>query len=160
MITPETLTRHELIGLPVRVVDASNGDSVTITGRVVDETQRTIVVRTAAGEKRVPKEGTTFEFAIVETPSVAPIADERTDEAAGDRKVPGSTSELGQDTAGVRPCQSRPFPSATSEDVSEGVEGTSRSLGECEDVVYVTVDGRRLLSRPAQRTEEGVSVWR
>lgn len=160
MLTPETLTRHELIGLPVRVAAARNSDIVATAGRVVAESQRTIVVRTAAGDKRVPKEGTTFEFAIVETPSVAAIADARTDEAAGDREVPGSTSELGRDTAGVRPRQSRPFPSPPPEDDSEDGEGTSRSLGECEDVVYVTVDGTRLLSRPAERTEEGVSVWR
>jgi ribonuclease P protein subunit POP4 len=160
MITPETLTRHELIGLPVRVAAASNGDLVDVAGRVVAESQRTIVVRTATGDKRVPKRGTTFEFAIVEAPSVAATANARTDEAAGDRKVPGSASELGRDTAGVRPRQSRPFPSSVSEDDSENGEGTSRSLGECEDAVYVTVDGTRLLSRPAERTEEGVSVWR
>ncbi|WP_096389461.1 ribonuclease P protein component 1 [Halopenitus persicus] len=170
MLTPETLTRHELVGLPVRVADARNADSVGLAGRVVDESQRTLSVRTSSGDKRVPKSGTTFEFAIVDRPRVGPSGDARsqsatpddtpTDEAAGDRKVPGSTFELGPDTAGVRPRQSRPSDPAAAGESPAGDGTASRSLGECEDVVYVTVDGDTLLSRPAERTERGVSVWR
>ncbi|MFT4891484.1 MAG: ribonuclease P protein subunit POP4, partial [Halobacteriales archaeon] len=43
-LTPETLPRHELVGLPVRVADAPNPDLVGIEGRVVRETMRTLVV--------------------------------------------------------------------------------------------------------------------
>jgi ribonuclease P protein subunit POP4 len=62
-----------------------------------------------------------------------------TDEAADAEKASGTAFELPSETAGLRAGQS----------------------GGCEDVAYVTVDGTRLLSRPALRTEKaGVSTWR
>ena len=127
-LTPETLVRHELNGLPVEVVDAANPDLVGIAGRVVGETTKTLRIDSEGSRARqVPKEGATFEFRLP-----------RTDEAAGARKGPGSASELASETAG-RPGQSV----------------------ACEDAVYVTVDGTRLLSRPARRTERrGGSQWR
>ena len=148
MLSPETLTRHELIGLPVRVVDADNDAFVGIAGRVLWETYHTIVVRTDSGDKRVPKSGTTFEFAVVENATV------RTDEAADDCQSSGSTSQLGSDTAGVRPRQSGPSAAGVID-----ADAASRN-GECKDVVYVTVDGNRLQHRPAERTERGVTQWR
>lgn len=148
MLTPETIAKHELTGLPVRVADASSADFVGIRGRVVRETMRTLVVSTDSGENVVPKRGTTFEFALVADPTREP-----TDEAAGDRKAPGSASERGSDTAGLFPRQSGSSGSET--------DPASSARSECEDVVYVTVDGERLLSRPAERTENaGVSTWR
>ena len=82
-LTPATLTRHELIGRPVRVVAASNPDLVGIAGEVVMETTRTLSVeghevrstseresRPEAGEHgeprvwQVPKGDATFEFTI------------------------------------------------------------------------------------------------
>jgi len=156
MITPDTLPRHELIGLPVRVADAASVDHVDIGGRVARESERTVVVRTRSGDKRVPKAGTTFEFAIPDAVSV----NEVTDEAAGAREGSGSTFELGPETAGVRPGKSGP--SASDDTAANGavMDAASRSLRECEDVVYVTVDGDRLLSRPAERTDRGVYTWR
>jgi ribonuclease P protein subunit POP4 len=63
--TPETLSRHELNGLSVRVVDSSNPDATGIAGRVVGETQNTLVIEGSAGtERRVPKAGASFEFAL------------------------------------------------------------------------------------------------
>ncbi|AUX08337.1 ribonuclease P protein subunit POP4 [Halalkaliarchaeum desulfuricum] len=148
MLTPETIAKHELAGLPVRVADASSADSVGIHGRVVRETMRTLVIATDSGEKVVPKRGTTFEFALVADPTREP-----TDEAAGDRKAPGSASERGSDTAGLFSRQSGSSGSET--------DPARSARSEREDVVYVTVDGDRLLSRPAERTENaGVSTWR
>ena len=157
MISPETLTRHELVGLPVRVADADGDAHVGIAGRVLFETFGTLVVRTGSGDgeqrdKRVPKAGTTFEFAVVEA------ATARTDEAAGDDRSPGSTSQLGSDTAGVRPRQSGPSGSTSVVDGDDA--GPASRNGECEGVVYVTVDGTRLRDRPAERTERGVTQWR
>ena len=125
-LTPETLTRHELVGLHVRVVESTNPDAVGIGGRVVGETMGTLSVE---GDRvwQLPKQGTTFEFALP-----------RTDEAAGAEKASGTASELPSETA----------------------SRTGQSEG-CEGVAYVTVDGARLLSRPALRTEKaGVSTWR
>ncbi|SNR48272.1 ribonuclease P protein component 1 [Halorubrum vacuolatum] len=148
MISPETLTRHELIGLPVRVVDADSDAHVGLAGRTSGETQRTLVIRTGSGDKRVPKSGTTFEFMVVEEATV------RTDEAADDGQSSGSASQLGSDTAGVRPRQSGPSGGG----VTDADPASQR--GECKDAVYVTVDGTRLRDRPAERTERGVTQWR
>ena len=152
MITPETLTRHELVGLPVRAADADSDAHVGIAGRVLYETVNTLVVRTGSGDKRVPKAGTTFEFAVVET------ATARTDEAADDGRSSGSTSQLGSDTAGVRPRQSGPSGSTRVVDGDDA--GPASRRGECKDAVYVTVDGALLRDRPAERTERGVTQWR
>jgi ribonuclease P protein subunit POP4 len=127
-LTPETLLRHELVGLHVRVAESTNPDAVGIGGRVVRETMRTLVVE---GDRvwRLPKQGTTFEFALPRS---------RTDEAADAAKASGTASERPSETA-----------------------SRTGGSGGCEDVAYVTVDGARLLSRPALRTEKaGVSTWR
>jgi len=109
-LTPETLPRHELNGLAVRVVESDDCSRVGIEGRVVVETTKTLSIeRRENDESRVvtvPKSGSVFEFAI-------------TDDAADFEKESGTASKL---AAG-------------------------------EDVAYVTVDGSRLLSRPARRTE-------
>ncbi len=115
-LTPETLPRHELNGLPVRVVESDDPGKVGIEGRVVIETTNTLRIEVREnGESRVvqvPKSGSVFEFAI-------------TDDAADFRKGSGTTSKL-----------------------------------DGEGVAYVTVDGSRLLSRPARRTEtNGDSPW-
>ena len=194
MVTPETLTRHGLVGRPVRVVDAANPELVGIAGRVASESERTLVVRGPTGsgvaDRRVPKRDTQFRFALPAgedrvrdqslggwvPPADAPVraggsdADVAgkpdtdvagepdtdvagkpdtdvagkpdTDEAADRREGSGSTFELPWETPGT---------------------GTARPAGKsggCEDAVYVTVDGKRLLSRPAYRTERaGDSTW-
>jgi len=186
-VTPETLPRHELVGLPVRVADAASDAYVGVAGRVAGESMRTLTVRTPSGDARVPKRGTTFEFELVaesdrtvstdecggaRTPphtdecgggQTPPHTDEcgggqtppHTDEAAERWNASGSTSELGSDTAGVRPRQSGP----SDGDAATGVASASQR-GECDGAGYLTVDGTRLLSRPAERTERGVLTWR
>ena len=161
--TPETIARHELIGLPVRVADASSVDFVDLCGRIVSETAQTLVVATDSGDKRVPKADTAFEFALGEESIDEQGAGVHTNEAAevppgdhpvgdsheGGRKDSGSSSKLGEETARVRPRQSLPS------------ECSENPQGGCEGGVYVTVDGSRLLSRPAERTERtGDSKWR
>jgi ribonuclease P protein subunit POP4 len=131
-LTPETLPRHELNGLPVRVVESDDSSRVGLEGRVVIETTKTLSVEVRTnGESRVvmvPKSGSVFEFAI-------------TDDAAGDAKSPGTVSKL----ADTQPA---------------GVERSITADSAGEDVAYVTVDGSRLLSRPARRTEtSGDSPW-
>lgn len=111
-LAPETLVRHELIGLSARVVDANNPDLIGIGGRIVDETMRTLSIERGRGRAAtvatVPKAGATIEF-----------------------RLPSNATE------------------------SEGDEPNSNS-----DDNYVTVDGRRLIARPARRTETaGESTW-
>ena len=120
-LSPETLPRHELCGLRVRVAGAPNPDLVGVAGRVVRETRNTLVVAARAGadERRVPKRGSVFEFEL----GPASLG---TDEAAARREPPGTRSDLAECDASA---------------------GTGPA--------HVTVDGGRLLSRPARRTEDG-----
>lgn len=95
-LTPETLTRHELVGLPVCVVESTAPSRVGIEGHVLEETTRTLLIETwYSGVKRVPKAGTTFRFTL-------------TDETAVCRKDAGSVSQpaavagtVGEGTASV-----------------------------------------------------------
>ncbi|MFC6940203.1 ribonuclease P protein component 1 [Salinirubellus sp. GCM10025818] len=64
MLAPETLVRHELAGLSVRVVDAAHEGYVGVEGRVVDETANTLLVEDDSGVMQVQKAGATFEFAL------------------------------------------------------------------------------------------------
>jgi ribonuclease P protein subunit POP4 len=106
-LTPETLPRHELVGLHVEVVSASNPDLVGIAGDVVTETTKTLGIERAedgsaqtGGNSRVshvPKADAVFEF----------------------------------------------------------------ELPRGDTVQVVTVEGERLVARPARRTEQtGDSKWR
>ncbi|MFC5972575.1 ribonuclease P protein component 1 [Halomarina salina] len=72
MLTAETLPRHELVGLHVRVADSSDPTLVGTEGEVVSETTNTLVVSVAreSGRRqgsrsvRVPKAVATFEFRL------------------------------------------------------------------------------------------------
>ncbi len=66
MITTRNILRHELIGLPVTVVRASNPQHRGITGTVIDETRNTFRIRTVSGEKVIPKHPNTFRFTLPE----------------------------------------------------------------------------------------------
>jgi len=63
-LTPETLARHELVGLEVAVVAAPNPDLVGLAGRAVAETTRTIGIEAEDGLAVVPKAETTFEWTL------------------------------------------------------------------------------------------------
>lgn len=77
--TPESLVRHELVGLSVRVTAADNDDLVGLTGEVVAETTQMLGIETDSGRpadrpqasgadgdrvSHVPKDGTTFTFVL------------------------------------------------------------------------------------------------
>jgi ribonuclease P protein subunit POP4 len=62
MITPNNIFRHELIGLPVKVVCSTHEGFNGIEGKVVDETKNTIRVETEEIVKIIPKGVATFHF--------------------------------------------------------------------------------------------------
>ncbi len=64
MISPRNILRHELIGLDVLVVGASNPALHGLFGRIIDETRNTLVIRGDRGEKRVQKAGTRFRVTL------------------------------------------------------------------------------------------------
>ncbi|QSW99171.1 ribonuclease P protein component 1 [Haloterrigena alkaliphila] len=146
-LTPETLPRHELNGLPVRVVESDDASRVGLEGRVVIETTKTlsIEIRENCNSRvvMVPKSGSTFEFAI-------------TDEAADFRR-----GDLDGFPDAIRESDKESGTASKLADTQPGVsEQSNIPDGAGEDVAYVTVDGSRLLSRPARRTEtSGDSPW-
>jgi len=54
----------EIIGLRVRVVNATHPGYVGIVGRVVDETKNLLVVETPEGIKKLPKPNIVVEFEL------------------------------------------------------------------------------------------------
>jgi ribonuclease P protein subunit POP4 len=139
-LTPETLPKHELVGLHVRVVESTDPGRVGIEGTVVRETMQTLAIGGDSGVRQVPKRGSTFEFAI--------------DEAAADREAAGTAYEPDD-------CGGAADEAATSSGEAADAASPRASGHAGEDVAYVTVDGEALCSRPARRTENGVdSKWR
>ncbi|AUG47917.1 ribonuclease P [Haloarcula taiwanensis] len=63
-LTPETLPRHELVGLDCEVVAASNPDAVGISGTVVMETTQMLTVEGTDRVWHVPKDSATFSFGV------------------------------------------------------------------------------------------------
>jgi ribonuclease P protein subunit POP4 len=63
-ITPQNILRHELIGLTVKVGQATNPSIKGVRGAVVDETRNTLKVLAAGGTVVIPKDGTTFRFKL------------------------------------------------------------------------------------------------
>lgn len=63
-ITPGDILMHELIGLEVKVVDDSNPNNIFISGRIVDETRNTIVIRHRGEVKTVAKQHARFQFRL------------------------------------------------------------------------------------------------
>lgn len=64
MITPKNIYKHELIGLEVKIVDASHKNYTKVKGRVVDETKNMLMIDHDGVEKSIPKKNTTFRFKI------------------------------------------------------------------------------------------------
>ncbi len=58
------LRKHELIGLQVEVVAATDPSQEHLRGRVVDETRNTLILDIRGDEKRIPKEGSRFRFEV------------------------------------------------------------------------------------------------
>jgi len=63
-ITPNNIVRHELIGLKVKVVGAKNPKNIGIQGKVVNETQKTLVVEAKGKEKSIFKSQVTLQFTL------------------------------------------------------------------------------------------------
>lgn len=155
-LSPETLPRHELVGLHVRVVESTDPSRVGIEGRVVRETMRTLVVRSearSASEKPNVRESRSDSRSQSEPRNGSDDGESR--EVTGERVVPkaGSTFEFRLDDTDEAAAGLKAAGTA-----SEPVSGETHTAGD--GAAYVTVDGRLLLSRPARRTETGVdSKW-
>lgn len=136
-LTPATLPRHELIGLPVRVTAAQNPALVGICGDVVMETTQMLSI--AGSDKRSGKAKATDTNANAD-------ADTNTD------RTQSGTGSLDSDS---RTCSD---PRLREWQVPKAVATFEFELPSGD---VVTVDGDRLVARPARRTERtGDSQWR
>lgn len=64
-LTPQTLPKHELIGLNCRIVRASNPEIIGVEGKVVDESKNMIVIENSK-KRMIPKKDAFFEFKLEE----------------------------------------------------------------------------------------------
>ncbi len=64
MISPRNILRHELIGLDVWVVEASNPLHRGISGLIIDETRNTLLIRTPCGNRRIQKQYSHFRIIL------------------------------------------------------------------------------------------------
>jgi ribonuclease P protein subunit POP4 len=62
-VTP-TILQHEFIGLNAKVVRSTHPDYVGITGKVMDETRNTLVIRHKNKDKVVIKNTAVFHFIL------------------------------------------------------------------------------------------------
>lgn len=92
MRNEHNLHMHDLVGLRLRIVQASDGGMVGMEGTVVDETRETLVID---GDRRrtVPKRGNAFEFTledgsttVVEGDTIAYRPEDRVKRASGRRR--------------------------------------------------------------------------
>lgn len=105
-LTPETLPRHELVGLHARVVESTDPSRVGIEGEVVRETMRTLVLDTdrdgsdsgnaASGARQIPKRTTTFEFRLTDEAAVS-----AKDAGTASKPAGGTRQTTGEDVAYV-----------------------------------------------------------
>ena len=62
MINQNNILRHELIGLDAEVSKSLNPLKIGIKGKVMDETQQKLTIRTKKGDKKVLKSISNFIF--------------------------------------------------------------------------------------------------
>jgi ribonuclease P protein subunit POP4 len=65
-VTPRNILRHELIGLDVDVIRSSNKYCDSISGKVVDESRNTLMIKQGESVKRVAKRDSLFKFKLDE----------------------------------------------------------------------------------------------
>lgn len=133
-LTPTTLPRHELIGLKVAVISASNADLVGLAGRVVAETTQTIAV-TASG-------------------SSGGVADSASAHGRGDS---ADTDAEDKDEDGNRDKGEHTL----SDKLAVIPKSAATFEWQLPTGERVRTTGERLIARPPRRTEHtGDSIWR
>ena len=55
---------HEVIGLECEIVSSMNASQSGITGKIIDETMKNIVLETSGTRKTIPKKGTLMKVAL------------------------------------------------------------------------------------------------
>ena len=64
MITVDTITRHEFIGLETQIVNSSNQEVIGLNGTILNETKSMFTINTPKGRKNIPKSTNDWKFSI------------------------------------------------------------------------------------------------
>jgi len=64
MITLDTITRHEFIGLETQIVKSSNSEVVGLNGTIINETKSMFTINTQKGIKKISKSANEWKFSI------------------------------------------------------------------------------------------------
>ena len=64
MITADTITRHEFIGLNTQIVGSSNQQVIGLNGTIINETKSMFTLNTQKGMKMIPKLTNDWGFTI------------------------------------------------------------------------------------------------
>ena len=64
MITLNTITRHEFIGLETQIVKSSNSEVIGLNGTIINETKSMFTINTQKGIKNIPKSANEWKFSI------------------------------------------------------------------------------------------------
>jgi len=55
MITVDTISRHEFIGLETKIINSSNSQVIGLNGTIINETKSMFTLNTQKGMKMIPK---------------------------------------------------------------------------------------------------------
>jgi ribonuclease P protein subunit POP4 len=64
MITADTISRHEFIGLETQIVNSSNQQVIGLNGTIINETKSMFTINTQKGIKNIPKSTNEWKFSI------------------------------------------------------------------------------------------------
>ena len=64
MITADTISRHEFIGLDTKIINSSNSQVVGLNGTIINETKSMFTINTQKGTKMIPKLTNDWGFSI------------------------------------------------------------------------------------------------
>ena len=64
MITVDTITRHEFIGLDTQIIESSNQQVIGLNGTIINETKSMFTINTKKGIKNIPKSTSNWKFSI------------------------------------------------------------------------------------------------
>ena len=64
MITADTITRHEFIGLNTQIVESSNQQVIGLNGTIINETKSMFTINTKRGFKNIAKSTSNWKFSI------------------------------------------------------------------------------------------------
>ncbi|MDC0605355.1 ribonuclease P protein subunit [Nitrosopumilus sp.] len=64
MITADTISRHEFIGLQTQITNSSNSEVIGLNGTVINETKSMFTINTQKGVKNIPKSTSDWKFSI------------------------------------------------------------------------------------------------